>query len=170
MESKVGIFGLFNKKQPSEFDLLLESASIHEYNKDYHLAVRDFSKLLNLYPDFMDAYRRRAWAYFGLKQYKEALSDFNKYISSIEPGPFEFKARAEILCSLERYNEAVIDLVRVSTYKVENNPVWILGGKKQIFLDNKDKLLKELTFWSNISDISVDEANEVIKRMIKLFF
>ncbi|MFA7123015.1 MAG: hypothetical protein WC212_03175 [Candidatus Delongbacteria bacterium] len=167
----MGLLNIFKKKEPTEFELLLASAAKHEYNKEFLLAVQDFTKILNLKPDYIDAYSRRASALYNLERYEEALSDENKSISNTDYNEYAFQFRARIHCYLGMYTEAILDLKEIAKYEVENNVIYKMRGlKDEVFLKNKEKLLESLYDMIYAADISEEEGKFIIDRYNKLFF
>ena len=56
-------------------------SGLRNYNKvDYEAAVRDFSKAIELNPEYATAYNNRGFAYMKLSKYNEAIIDFDKAI------------------------------------------------------------------------------------------
>ena len=53
--------------------------------KDYRRAIEDFSKVIELKPDYSNAFESRAYAKSLNRKYKDALVDFDKAIS-MNPG------------------------------------------------------------------------------------
>lgn len=62
-------------------------------------AIADFSRAIELNPDYALAYGNRGVAYQGLQRYRESLSDLNR---AIELGLEEaIPIRDEVLCRLQ---------------------------------------------------------------------
>jgi len=57
-----------------------ERGLINYKNVDYEAAVRDFSKAIELNPEYATAYNNRGFAYMKLSKYNEAIIDFDKAI------------------------------------------------------------------------------------------
>ena len=57
-----------------------ESGLINYKKVDYEAAVRDFSKAIELNPEYATAYNNRGFAYMKLSKYNEAIIDFDKAI------------------------------------------------------------------------------------------
>ena len=49
-------------------------------NGDFSDAIEDYTKAIELDPDYADAYNNRGYAYYLLEQYGKALNDYDKAI------------------------------------------------------------------------------------------
>ena len=68
------------------FRPVYDAANSAYNNKDYDRAITEYTKAINLYPDYADVFNDRGDAYFMKKDYDNAIADYTK---SIELAPKE---------------------------------------------------------------------------------
>ncbi len=76
---------------------------------DYQSALTDFNKVLETYPNDMQALENRASCYLELKRYEEAVADAGEIIASDSKALGAFMVRAMAYYWLSRYEESVSD-------------------------------------------------------------
>lgn len=76
---------------------------------DYQSALADFTRVLETYPDDMQALENRASCYLELERYKEAITDASEVIASDSKALGAFMVRAKAYYWLNRYEESVSD-------------------------------------------------------------
>jgi len=93
------------------YDLAYKSRGIAkaELLKDYHGAIADFSKTLDINPDNWEAYFARGLAKQNIKDLEQAIADFTKTLE-IKPNYWKaYRFRANIKVRLKDYQSAILD-------------------------------------------------------------
>lgn len=113
-----------------------ERALVHEQNRRYTEAITDYSKAIELDPQFVEAYFSRSSLYAGhpaldKREYAKAVADLTK-ILEIDPKGFSVRFnRALAYESLREYDKAIADYTKV----IEGGTDFSRNG------DGKDKCL-----------------------------
>ena len=107
-------------------DLTIKLAEIHfikgkEYagREDFKSAVSEYSESINLYPEFAEAYGRRAYSYIKNGEYENAIADCDRAITLSPRYADAYCNRASAKAKLARYEEAIVDY---SSY-IEMKPI-----------------------------------------------
>lgn len=66
--------------EPTDVDSIWERSTIYYKYKQYSLAIKDLTHIINLY-QFPETYNNRGLCYQHLRQYSLALKDFNRALS-----------------------------------------------------------------------------------------
>lgn len=96
-------------------DTMLKSLAYNNRGLEYHkmrkaqLAIGDFSKAIELNPDFLKAYLNRAGIYFEIGNYKEALKDCNEALRIDPDNPNIYINRSMIFEALGEKESAQQD-------------------------------------------------------------
>ena len=90
---------------------------------DYSGAIADYSKSIELEPNFSGTYNNRANVYFTLKRYDEAIADYSKAIELKPDYASAFYNRGLSFYSLKRYDEAIKDFT--SAIYLKKNNGWL---------------------------------------------
>ena len=77
--------------------------------KEYHQALVDFDRALELDPDFIDAHDGRGWAYFKLHSYQRAIEHFDRMIELDPESPWTYHSRGWVYYWLKEYQRAIED-------------------------------------------------------------
>lgn len=72
---------------------LWESGNTNLKNKNYSSAIKDYTDLIALSPDFVSTYRNRGIAYQAIGQYSLSIGDENKYIEATPNDAFAYSTR-----------------------------------------------------------------------------
>ena len=79
------------------------------YAGKYSKAVDDFSKAIQLDPNYADAYNNRGVAYYDLKKYDEAIRDYNYAIQFDPNNKQAYYNRGNAYDDLGKYDDAIRD-------------------------------------------------------------
>ena len=90
-------------------------------NQSNHLAIEDFTRLLNVRPDDVQALENRAVVYNRLRKYEEALVDSNRAIQLSPESLSAYMARGEANLFLKNNDGALNDLSKVIQMKPAKN-------------------------------------------------
>tara|TARA_Y100001936_G_C15735536_1_gene488263 strand:- start:64 stop:612 length:549 start_codon:yes stop_codon:yes gene_type:complete len=110
----------------------LENATFSMNNRQYQLALKLFTDVIEEDPIWAEAWNKRATLLFLMGNYRESLKDIEKVLN-LEPRHFgALSGRAQIYLSFKEYEKAVIDLEKArSIYPMIKN-------------DNTIKMIKKL--------------------------
>lgn len=101
-----------NGKKNKELKLLLWKGIKAKERKDFNTAVINFTKAIELDPDFLDAYIFRAGIYSEQEKYAEAVEDYSKLIE-IEPrNHIAYLNRGIANEHLKRFTESMADYTK----------------------------------------------------------
>jgi tetratricopeptide (TPR) repeat protein len=95
-----------------------ESGNRNYYKTDYETAINDFSRAIEINPNYDLAYNDRGATYNKLGKYNEAIVDFNKAIEINPNLDLAYGNRGTTYYILGKYNEAIVDLNK----EIELNP------------------------------------------------
>jgi Tfp pilus assembly protein PilF len=82
-------------------------------NQKYEVAIYNFSKAIELKPNYAEPYSNRGTTYFFVRQYKKSLDDFNSSIQLNPKVPDTYLNRSNIHMILGDYVAAINDLYRL---------------------------------------------------------
>ena len=114
------------------------------YNLEkYNEAIADYSKAIELKPDYADAYINRGNAYCNLNKYDEALADYNKAIDLKPDDVDAYCNRGSIYGKLGKINEAFADFSKAIDLKPDfavaytgrGVAFWYLGKYNKAIVD-----------------------------------
>jgi tetratricopeptide (TPR) repeat protein len=103
-----------------------------DYSADgkYEEAIQEYSKAIEIKPDFFDAYYARGLAKHTVSKYNEAIEDFGKVIELKPTYDAAYSGRSNSYLALEKYEEAQHDNLKA----IELNPKFLKGDDKSISL------------------------------------
>jgi tetratricopeptide (TPR) repeat protein len=81
------IWSLWSEAKSETANLLMSRAKKAADDKDYDLAIRMLSSIIEIKPDFTEAWNRRATIYFLKKDYTNSMADIGKVLAR-EPRHF----------------------------------------------------------------------------------
>ena len=84
LQREVELYSVRQANRPTE---LLNDASRKYDREDYPGAIRDYSSLLELQPDFIEIYVQRAMAYYQIDRFEAAIADLDIFISNTSENP-----------------------------------------------------------------------------------
>jgi len=96
-------------------------------------AISDFSRAIEMNPEFYDAYLMRGMVYYNKLKYDKALPDYNKAIE-MNPGQMEYYLqRGRAYDGKKEYDKAISDYNRVIELKNDNVEAYFRRGKSYFF-------------------------------------
>ena len=116
--TKLSIWDVTICQCPENFRAYFNRASIYLGKDDHDLAIRDYSKAIQLNIRFADAYNARGIAYSSKGEYDRAIRDFDKCIKLNPTEPTSYCNRAIAYSSQAKYSQAIRDFSKV----VQLNP------------------------------------------------
>ncbi|GHT83929.1 hypothetical protein FACS1894137_06260 [Spirochaetia bacterium] len=108
-------------------------------NEDYEGAIREFSKAIELEPDYYSAYVGRGLAYQGKEEYDRAIADFTRAIK-IDPDAKDvdnvYNVRAETYREQEDYASAIADYTKA--IQINPDASFAFCGRGEAYSGNGD--------------------------------
>lgn len=132
----------------------------------YEKAVFDYSRAIELAPEYINYYRDRAEAYAGMSKYKEAIADYNRTVeaemnSGHIPSLYSFIGlRADFYAGIGKYEEAVADYSRVIEGRGEKK-AYEKRLEVNTLLGRYDEVIAD---YSKIIEISPGDGNAYLNR------
>ena len=133
----------------------------HEVQKgNYETVISYFNEAVEIDPEYLDAYAKRAFAHSMLQEYEKAISDYTRLIELNPNFVIAYLSRGSAYNKLERYKEALADFDKViilapSNSEAFNNRGWSkkgLGDKKGACAD-----------WKTSKKMGNEEAKIILK-------
>jgi tetratricopeptide (TPR) repeat protein len=90
----------------AEGQALLE---VGQQNGDIDRAIANFSKAIEIDPDYAEAYHQRGRAYYYKGQFDKALSDYNKVLEIYRNYPSAYCNRGLVYYMRGQYDQAIVD-------------------------------------------------------------
>lgn len=84
LQREVELYSVRQANKPTE---LFNDARRKYDRNDYRGAIKDYSSLLQMQPDFVEIYVQRAMCYYQIGGYSAAISDLNVFISNTSENP-----------------------------------------------------------------------------------
>ena len=133
------------------------------YEEKYTEAVKEYTKAIELNPEYFEAYGNRGNAYADLGRYKEAIRDYNKVIELNPEGWLAYYNRGDVYADLERYDEAIRDYNKA----IEINPNYAkLYYNRGIAYYELEKYINAIRDYTRAIEIDPKAVNAYIDRGI----
>jgi tetratricopeptide (TPR) repeat protein len=107
-------FDRVNTLRKNAISLLQKRADAYFYNKDYNLAVADYSTIIAADPELIDAVRNRAESYYHLEDYTSAVADYDIVIAKNPDDGVLYIHRGQSQLRLKQYTQAAADFTNYS--------------------------------------------------------
>ena len=107
-------------------DVVVDEARVYDLS-DYHRAIADYTKAIEINQKFAVAYNNRAWAYFKAGKAADGLPDVDKSLELQPDSPNAPDTRGSIFEALGRRDEAIADFRRALSVGADNPDVQIRG-------------------------------------------
>ena len=125
--------------------------------KEVDLALKDYTKAIQLNPKFTRAYNNRAFVYHDRKDYDRALADYNRAIETDPEYAIAYLNRADIFHTLKRYDNAVKDATAAAKVSAE------LGVALVAVVIGPGRAVTDLYYdWAKVRE--VDESGALLVR------
>ncbi|MBS1666595.1 MAG: tetratricopeptide repeat protein [Bacteroidetes bacterium] len=121
-----------------------ENGSIKFRLKKYDQAIADFTKAIELKPDFTDAYYFRALVKLRLKD-SSSISDFTKTIELDPKNAKAYSFRGGVKFTLKHYQEALPDFDKTISLLPNYEQAYFYKGSCLMELKNYDESIVQLT-------------------------
>ena len=127
--------------------------------KDYRGAIADYSKAIELKPDYAEAYNNRGYSRADLEDYRGAIADFSKAIE-LKPDALAFLNRGHAKSRLEDYTGAIADFSKAIELKPDYADAYNNRGLIKILLNQMDSGCLDL---SKAGELGHPTAYDTIK-------
>ncbi len=130
--------------------------------KDFDKAIADFSKSIEIKPDFKGGYADRALAYELMKNYPKAIEDYTltiKHTNTVRDWYFNHRAKCYI--QLKQYDKAVKDFDQA--LKVKPASYEAIHGRAQMYMFLKKPELALLDY-TRLLKVHPDDPDAHLKR------
>lgn len=124
-------------------------------------AIADFTKAINLKPDFSMAYNNRGWCKFELKNFNSALIDFNKAIELDPKNWVAYDSRQETKFALGDLNGSLSDCNKALELNPECSNSIFFKGRIYYKKGNKQKACE---YWEQAMNLGNEKVNDYITK------
>ena len=105
------------------------TSGLEQYNKqNYTEAINEYTKAIEINPDFAEAFFQRGCAKHNAEDYKGAIEDFNTSINLQPKNELFYKQRASTKTMLKDYNGAISDCDEAISIKYDYDKAYALRG------------------------------------------
>ncbi|MCB0166741.1 MAG: tetratricopeptide repeat protein [Anaerolineae bacterium] len=125
-------------------------ADVYNEQEQYDKAIEEYSKAIELDPQYVDAYNYRGIAYANSEQYEKAIVDYNTAIELNPKYRWSYFNRGNAYRGQELYDEAIADFKKA----IELDPEYV-------------DALNNLCWWGSLTG-RVDEVFEYCERAVEL--
>lgn len=155
----------------SDFDMQVKIKPTYEayYNRgsaksqlnDNVGAIADYTKAINLNPNFSMAFNNRGWAKFELKNYTAALTDLNKAIELDPNNSVAYDSRQETKFALGDLDGSLSDCDKALELDPECSNALLFKGRIHFKKGNKKKACE---YWEQAINLGNEKANEYLTK------
>ncbi|MDD3875683.1 MAG: tetratricopeptide repeat protein, partial [Bacteroidales bacterium] len=127
-------------------------------------ALGDYSKAIEIDPNYADAYNNRGLVYTEMKNYDSALADFNNAIEANDHLHNAFNNRGKLLVEVEDYPAAILDFNKAIELNDKFTTAYLNKGIAHFYMNNIEKACSN---WQISSIQGSTYANELLKEFCK---
>jgi Tetratricopeptide repeat len=102
--------GLKSDDKHIQYYARLYRAGVHDKLQNFGEAIADYSELIRLGPDDLNAYSMRGTDYYELGEFGKAVADLSEVIRHGKGSDSEYHFRGLAYAALRQYNKAIADL------------------------------------------------------------
>lgn len=139
---------------------LVESGQRDVQKGEFQSAIDQFNKAVEMDPEFLDAYVKRAFAYSMLKEYEKAVTDYTRLIELNPNFAVAYLSRGSAFNKLERFHEALADFDKVIILDPSNSEAYNNRGWSKKGLGDKDGACDD---WKTSKKMGNEEAKIILK-------
>ncbi|MEI8378199.1 MAG: tetratricopeptide repeat protein [bacterium] len=149
---------------PDDATSLYYSGSINILNLDLETAKLQLQKVLELRPEYLDAYKNLGVIYFNLKQIDKAVEILEKGVQYSQDAPEYYRLFASAYI-VSRQNQKAADLLEefVERTKTETYELYNLLGSAHLGLKNTEKAREYY-----LKSVVLNDKNEVAQKALSL--
>ena len=148
------------KLDPTAYSYFNRGQSKSELNNQVG-AIADYTKAINLKPDFSMAYNNRGWCKFELNNFSSALLDLNKAIELDPDNWIAYDSRQETKFALGDLNGSLSDCNKALELNPECSNSIFFKGRINFKKGNK---LKACEYWEQAVNLGNKKAADYIKK------
>jgi len=116
------------------------------YLGEYHKAIDDYTKAIQLNPNYTDAYYSRGIAYYNLKQYKKAIFDYTHVILLDSNYISAYMNRGNAYNNSGQYEKAITDYTQAIQLNPNDVSIYINRGNAYTNLEEYEKAIADYTY------------------------
>ena len=109
---------------------------------NYTQAIQEFTKAIEIKPEFVDAYYRRGLAYFKIEQFDKAIADYNSSLNLNSQQIEVYFSRATALLTTDNIQGSLIDIQVILTLNSNYVSAYKLWAKICIRLREFDRAIE----------------------------
>lgn len=149
---------------PEDATSLYYAASINILNMDLETAKAQFQKVIQLRPEYLDAYKNLGIVYFNLKQAGNAVEVLQKGVKYSKDSPEYYRLFASAYI-VSRQNEKAIELLKdfIKRSGIETSEICNLLGSAYLGLKNKEEARKYY-----LKAVELNNKNDIAKKALAL--
>lgn len=111
---------------------------VYRRAQNYDAAIAEYDKAIGIEPGFAPAYRGRAEAYFGKRDFQKAKADYDEYLKLNSGSQSAMVRYAQFLYLVQEYKQSLDLIGKLEQTGVDNNTLLRIKGYDQVEL--KDSL------------------------------
>jgi tetratricopeptide (TPR) repeat protein len=143
----------------------------YRHLKEFKKAVSDYTKTIEIKPDYASAYTNRANSYYDLEEYEKAISDYSKVIEIKPNNPLTYYNRANAYSFLFDYDRAISDYSKTielkpdfaDAYYNRGNKYFGIGSWKEAVLDWENAIKYDAAYEKELRN-KINEAKYQIDK------
>lgn len=128
--------------------------------KRYKEAIDDFDKVLENYPEEINALRNRGYSYYFLGIYDQALKDFNNLLTIVPDFPEILVLRGEILLLKNNFTDAILDFTQAITLDPKYDGAYHSRGNAYLRIGQRERGLQDYRIAARL-------GNEDVKKYLQ---
>lgn len=130
-------------------------------NDDFKKSVKEFTKAIEIDPDFALAYVSRGAAFMKMDKIEESIADFDHAIEIDQENPKPYHLRGLARVEMEAYEEALEDFGNAIDLDPDYGPAYYSRAMLQIELGREDLATEDLQMVNVLTEINTQSfANE----------
>lgn len=157
-EEAVKILDLMLKKFPNNEPEITyyNRGNTYRLLKEYNKAILDYTKAIEIKPDYANAYNNRGISHIDLDEYEEAIADYNIVIKYKPDYPYAYFNRANAYSGLFKYDSAITDYNKAIELKPDFADAYYNRGNKYYGISSYKEAIED---WEKA--IKLDPAYEL---------
>lgn len=129
------------------------------FDNNYYKPISDFTKAIEINPNYAKAYYNRGVIYKYLEEYLKAIADFTKYINLEKDDKNGYESRAKAYFERKDYSKSISDFTKVINIDKKDDYTLYNRGLAYYFLGKEKEARQD---WSNVSSYMGIETHEML--------
>ncbi len=153
-----GDISIVESRRPKRLraDILNLRAAIYNKNGNYVFAITDYNKAIELYPESIELYYRRALAYVNEGEYDRAIKDYDRVIVEHPKNANYYSARGLAYSKKGNYTRAIDDLSEAIFIASEKADYYFDRGKVHYDNGKYHLAIKDFDAAISLSSVNAD--------------